>query len=122
MSYYPIASPVKVKSFFNFQKVLFNKVSETLERKTENKPTQNLEEDDDLDACWRSLEMARIIYTKELEKNLIPLDKKNLETKLFQVNLRIAEFLVEQDEFKEGIKEYETCLKFTKDQHSVADM
>jgi hypothetical protein len=111
----------KLFSFFE-KKVLFNKVSETLERKTENKPTQNLEEDDDLDACWRSLEMARIIYTKEYEKNLIPLDKQNIEKKLFQVNMRIAEFLVEQDEFKEGIKEYQTCLNYTKDEHLIADM
>ena len=106
--------------------VLFNKLNEGLEKKIENKSSKILNSetnlDEDLEACWRSLEMARIIYTREIEKTLTPSEFKNIQQKLFLVILRIGEFLVEQDEFEEAIKEYESCLKYTNDQNDIADM
>eukprot|EP01080_Neovahlkampfia_damariscottae_P008766 gene8766-714_t len=106
--------------------VLFNKLNEGLEKKIENKSSTilNVENnlDDDLDTCWRCLELSRLIYLREFEKTMTPLQRKNLEQKLFLVILRIGEFLVEQDEFKEAIKEYESCLKYTNDQNDIADI
>lgn len=104
----------------------FNKVIEKKIKKDKGEDEEEEGEIDDEQEIWDivfgSFESARKIYFNAYEKKLYPLDEKSICKKICRVHQRIAEFHLENDNFMEGIDEYQKALKFAFDQTDQADM
>merc|ERR1711936_1572219 len=98
-----------------------DKVTKEDEEKTTGKDGE--EEPSNLQLAWETLELAKVIYTKQVE---ITEDetKKEIEEKLCRTILTLGEISIENENYSQAVEDIQTCLKkqgaFSKDSRLVA--
>merc|ERR1712215_16864 len=99
-----------------------DKVTKEDEEKTTGKDGE--EEPSNLQLAWKMLELAKVIYTKQVE---ITEDetKKAIEEKLCRTILTLGEISIENENYSQAVEDIQMCLKkqgaFSKDSRLVAE-
>merc|ERR1711872_1094473 len=92
------------------------------EKSVENKEEE--EEPSNLQLAWEMLELAKVVYTKQMEcadeKN-----KKDIEERLCRSILTLGEVSIENENYSQAVEDIQMCLKkqesFPKDSRLVAE-
>merc|ERR1712002_472311 len=91
--------------------------------KTDDKKDEE-EEPSNLQLAWEMLELAKVIYTKELE-TVDEKNKKGTEEKLCRTILTLGEISIENENYSQAVEDIKMCLKkqeaFSKDSRLVAE-
>jgi len=99
-----------------------DKVTKEDDEKTTGKDGE--EEPSNLQLAWEMLELAKVIYTKQVE---ITEDeaKKAIEEKLCRTILTLGEISIENENYSQAVEDIQMCLKkqgaFSKDSRLVAE-
>merc|ERR1712215_469165 len=83
------------------------------------------EEPSNLQLAWEMLELAKVIYTKQVETTTDDKAKKAIEEKLCRTILTLGEISIENENYSQAVEDIERCLKkqgaFSKDSRLVAE-
>merc|ERR1712240_394739 len=92
------------------------------EKSVENKEEE--EEPSNLQLAWEMLELAKVVYTKQME-SADEKNKKDIEEKLCRSILTLGEVSIENENYSQAVEDIEMCLKkqesFPKDSRLVAE-
>merc|ERR1712212_489001 len=93
------------------------------EEKTEGKDGE--EEPSNLQLAWEMLELAKVIYTKQVDTTTDDKTKKAIEEKLCRTILTLGEISIENENYSQAVEDIQMCLKkqgaFSKDSRLVAE-
>merc|ERR1719228_560093 len=83
------------------------------------------EEPSNLQLAWEMLELAKVIYTKQVETTTDDKVKKAIEEKLCRTILTLGEISIENENYSQAVEDIQMCLKkqggFSKDSRLVAE-
>merc|ERR1711909_192848 len=100
-----------------------DKVTKEDEEKTEGKDGE--EEPSNLQLAWEMLELAKVIYTKQVDTATDDKTKKAIEEKLCRTILTLGEISIENENYSQAVEDIQMCLKkqgaFSKDSRLVAE-
>merc|ERR1711936_689487 len=100
-----------------------DKVTKEDEEKTEGKDGE--EEPSNLQLAWEMLELAKVIYTKQVDTTTDDKTKKAIEEKLCRTILTLGEISIENENYSQAVEDIQMCLKkqgaFSKDSRLVAE-
>merc|ERR1711872_162934 len=92
------------------------------EKSVENKEEE--EEPSNLQLAWEMLELAKVVYTKQME-SADEKNKKDIEEKLCRSILTLGEVSIENENYSQAVEDIQMCLKkqesFPKDSRLVAE-
>merc|ERR1712042_235576 len=92
------------------------------EKSVENKEEE--EEPSNLQLAWEMLELAKVVYTKQME-SADEKNKKDIEERLCRSILTLGEVSIENENYSQAVEDIEMCLKkqesFPKDSRLVAE-
>jgi len=100
-----------------------DKVTKEDDEKTPGKDGE--EEPSNLQLAWEMLELAKVIYTKQVETTTDDKAKKAIEEKLCRTILTLGEISIENENYSQAVEDIQMCLKkqggFSKDSRLVAE-
>merc|ERR1711909_62181 len=100
-----------------------DKVTKEDDEKTEGKDGE--EEPSNLQLAWEMLELAKVIYTKQVDTATDDKTKKAIEEKLCRTILTLGEISIENENYSQAVEDIQMCLKkqgaFSKDSRLVAE-
>jgi len=92
------------------------------EKSAENKEEE--EEPSNLQLAWEMLELAKVVYTKQMESS-DEKNKKDIEERLCRSILTLGEVSIENENYSQAVEDIQMCLKkqesFPKDSRLVAE-
>merc|ERR1712112_388887 len=92
------------------------------EKSAENKEEE--EEPSNLQLAWEMLELAKVVYTKQME-SADEKNKKDIEERLCRSILTLGEISIENENYSQAVEDIQMCLKkqesFPKDSRLVAE-
>merc|ERR1712042_46078 len=92
------------------------------EKSVENKEEE--EEPSNLQLAWEMLELAKVVYTKQME-SADEKNKKDIEERLCRSILTLGEVSIENENYSQAVEDIDMCLKkqesFPKDSRLVAE-
>jgi len=83
---------------------------EKMEETTEDAEKKDEEEPSNLQLAWEMLELAKVVYTKQLE-TAEETDKSPLLEKLCSTMLTLGEVSIENENYKQAVEDIQECLK-----------
>jgi len=83
---------------------------EKMEETTEDAEKKDEEEPSNLQLAWEMLELAKVVYTKQLE-TAEEADKSPLLEKLCSTMLTLGEVSIENENYKQAVEDIQECLK-----------
>jgi len=83
---------------------------EKMEETTEEAEKKDEEEPSNLQLAWEMLELAKVVYTKQLE-TAEEADKSPLLEKLCSTMLTLGEVSIENENYKQAVEDIQECLK-----------
>jgi len=83
---------------------------EKMEETTEDAEKKDEEEPSNLQLAWEMLELAKVVYTKQLE-TAEEADKSQLLEKLCATMLTLGEVSIENENYKQAVEDIQECLK-----------
>merc|ERR1711915_900350 len=83
---------------------------EKMEETTEEADKKDEEEPSNLQLAWEMLELAKVVYTKQLEI-AEEADKSPLLEKLCSTMLTLGEVSIENENYKQAVEDIQECLK-----------
>jgi len=83
---------------------------EKMEETTEEAEKKDEEEPSNLQLAWEMLELAKVVYTKQLE-TAEEADKSQLLEKLCSTMLTLGEVSIENENYKQAVEDIQECLK-----------
>merc|ERR1712025_1457753 len=93
----------------------------------EEKSAENKEEEEELSnlqLAWEMLELAKVVYTKQME-SADEKNKKDIEERLCRAILTLGEVSIENENYSQAVEDIQMCLKkqenFPKDSRLVAE-
>jgi len=96
---------------------------EKVEKEEEGDKKDEEEEPSNLQLAWEMLELAKLVYTKQLEAGTE--NKAHLEERLVSTMLALGEVSIENENYKQAVEDIMECLKkqghFPKDARIVAE-
>merc|ERR1712179_276566 len=100
-----------------------DKVTKEDDEKTTGKDGE--EEPSNLQLAWEMLELAKVIYTKQVDTATDDKTKKAIEEKLCRTILTLGEISIENENYSQAVEDIQMCLKkqgaFSKDSRLVAE-
>merc|ERR1712098_1011597 len=79
------------------------------EKKEEGEKKDEEEEPSNLQLAWEMLELAKVVYSKQLEAG--DGDKAHLEERLCSTMLALGEVSIENENYKQAVDDIKTCLE-----------
>merc|ERR1711915_806778 len=79
------------------------------EKKEEGEKKDEEEEPSNLQLAWEMLELAKVVYSKQLEAG--EGDKAHLEERLCSTMLALGEVSIENENYKQAVDDIQDCLK-----------
>merc|ERR1712126_718403 len=79
------------------------------EKKEEGEKKDEEEEPSNLQLAWEMLELAKVVYSKQLEAG--DGDKVHLEERLCSTMLALGEVSIENENYKQAVDDIQDCLK-----------
>merc|ERR1711973_303222 len=79
------------------------------EASDEKKEDEEEEEPSNLQLAWEMLELAKVVYSKQLEAGAD--DKSNLLERLCSTMLALGEVSIENENYKQAVEDIQECLK-----------
>merc|ERR1712121_280648 len=79
------------------------------EKKEEGKKKDEEEKPSNLQLAWEMLELAKVVYSKQLEAG--EGDKAHLEERLCSTMLALGEVSIENENYKQAVDDIQDCLK-----------
>merc|ERR1711915_803979 len=83
---------------------------EKMEQTTEEAEKKDEEEPSNLQLAWEMLELAKVVYTKQLETAEVA-DKSQLLDRLCSTMLTLGEVSIENENYKQAVEDIQECLK-----------
>jgi len=83
---------------------------EKMEETTEDAEKKDEEEPSNLQLAWEMLELAKVVYSKQLE-TAEEADKSPLLEKLCSTMLTLGEVSIENENYKQAVEDIQECLK-----------
>jgi len=83
---------------------------EKMEETTEEAEKKDEEEPSNLQLAWEMLELAKVVYTKQLE-TAEEADKSQLLERLCSTMLTLGEVSIENENYKQAVEDIQECLK-----------
>merc|ERR1712098_687288 len=81
-----------------------------MEETTEDAEKKDEEEPSNLQLAWEMLELAKVVYSKQLE-TAEEADKSPLLEKLCSTMLTLGEVSIENENYKQAVEDIQECLK-----------